>query len=404
MISHKAALVGLSEYKPVKISALGSSELASLTGLETCADLASKALVDAGLSMSDVDGVSLGAVYGITETSTAVPITVSEYLGIRAQFGDLVDLHGASSVGMVARAASAIEQGLANVVICFAPGNTWRPDIPETEATRRFGGASYRAGAPQAEFEIPYGHVQQNAQYAMIAQRYAHVHGYDPRMIAKLVVHQRANACATPDAIFYGQPLTEEDVLTSPMVATPIRKLEIVMPVFGGAAIIVASEDIARRCSHRPVWVTGYGESLFYRSPQYAPDMLRPAMTRAAPLAFARAGLTTEDVDVAQIYDCYPITTIMTLEAAGFFERGEAMAFLRDHDFRWHGDFPLNTNGGQLGYGQGGMAGAMCQITEAMKQVSGRAAGRQVKSCDVAFVTGNGSIMSEQNALILQGD
>ena len=404
MKSPKAGLVGVSEYKPIKLAAMGASKLATLTGLEMCADLAVKALADAGLELSDVDGLSLGAVYSISESNAAVPITIAEYLGIRARFGDSVDLHGATPVGMVGRAAMAIQQGLANVVLCFAPGNAWRPDSPEAESSARFGGSSYRPGSPQAEFEIPYGHLAQNALYAMITQRYAHVYGYDAEVVAKLVVHQRANACATPDAIFYGQPLTVDDVLKSKMVSTPIRKLEIVMPVFGGAAVVVAAEDVARRCSHRPVWITGYGEGLINKSPHYAADILEPAMAVAAPQAFAMAGLKPSDVDVAQIYDCYPITTLLALESAGFCERGQGINFIRDHDFRWHGDFPLNTNGGQLAFGQAGLAGGLCHVTEGLKQISARPPGRQVTSCDVAFATGNGGVMGEQNALMLQGD
>ena len=404
MNSSQAALVGVCEYKPEKFFAFATSQLARLTGLEMCADLALEALADAGLEMNDVDGVSIGAVYGISESNAAVPITIADYLGIRARFGDSVDLHGATPVGMVGRAAMAIRNGLANVVLCLAPGNAWRPDGPEAEASARFGGSSYRPGSPQAEFEIPYGHLAQNALYAMITQRYAHVHGYDARAVAKLVVQQRDNACATPDAIFYGQPLTEEDVLASKMISTPIRKLEIVMPVFGGAAVIVAAADVARRCPHRPVWITGYGEGLCNKSPHYSRDMLQPAMAMAAPQAFAMAGITPPDVDVAQIYDCYPITTLLSLECAGFCERGHGMAFLRDHDFRWHGDFPLNTNGGQLAFGQAGLAGGLCHVTEGMRQISARAPGRQVRDCNVAFITGNGGAMGEQNALILQGD
>ncbi len=349
-MSSRAALVGFAEYKPAKLSAIASNPLADLTGLEMCADLAFKALADAGLSMKDVDGISLGAYYGIGESATAVPLTVAEYIGVRARFGDCIDLHGASAVTMVGRAAAAIRQGLARVIICFAPGNAWRADRPETVETRRFGGHSYRPGSPQAEFEIPYGHVGQNALYAMITQRYAHCYGYQPENVAKLVVQTRANACATPEAIFYGQPLTAEEVLTSKMVARPIRKLEIVMPVFGGAAVIVAADDIARRCRHRPAWIAGYGEGLINKSPQYAADMLDVAMTIAAPQALATARLSTSDIDVAEIYDCYPITTVMTLEAAGFCKRGEGMAFIEERDLRWNGDFPLNTNGGQLGF------------------------------------------------------
>ena len=107
---------------------------------------------------------------------------------------------------------------------------------------------------------------------------------------------------------------------------------------------------------------------------------------------------------MASIYDCYTITVLMTLEDAGFCGKGEGMAWLAEHDLTFRGDFPINTAGGQLSYGQAGMAGGMHHVVDGARQVMGRAGGAQVADCHTAFVTGNGGIMSEQVALILGGD
>ncbi len=80
------------------------------------------------------------------------------------------------------------------------------------------------------------------------------------------------------------------------------------------------------------------------------------------------------------------------------------MAFVREHDLTHAGDFPVNTAGGQLSFGQAGMAGGMHHVADAARQVMGRAGDAQVAGCDTAFVTGNGGIMSEQVALVLRGD
>jgi acetyl-CoA acetyltransferase len=140
------------------------------------------------------------------------------------------------------------------------------------------------------------------------------------------------------------------------------------------------------------------------KSPYTAADMLDPPIASAAAAAFQMAGLKPEDIDAAQIYDCYTITVALALEGIGFCGRGESMAFLRAHDMTWEGDFPLNTNGGQLGYGQPAHAAGMIHVTEAVLQIMGRAEGRQVLNCNRAFVMGNGGIMSEQVALVLEGD
>ena len=113
------------------------------------------------------------------------------------------------------------------------------------------------------------------------------------------------------------------------------------------------------------------------------------------------AGITPSDVDVAEIYDCYTITVLLSIEDSGFCEKGEGMAFVRDHDLTFAGDFPVNTHGGQLGFGQAGVAGGLSQVLEGVRQVRGEAGGHQVPGCEIAYVSGTGGIMSEQSALVL---
>jgi acetyl-CoA acetyltransferase len=80
------------------------------------------------------------------------------------------------------------------------------------------------------------------------------------------------------------------------------------------------------------------------------------------------------------------------------------MEFVRSHDLTFRGDFPLNTAGGQLSFGQAGLAGGMHHVCDATRQLMGRAGAAQVDACNVGFVSGNGGIMSEQVALVLQGN
>jgi acetyl-CoA acetyltransferase len=152
------------------------------------------------------------------------------------------------------------------------------------------------------------------------------------------------------------------------------------------------------------VWIKGFGERIAYKTPTYAHDLLRTPIAPAADSAFAMAGVRRSDVDVCSIYDCYTITVLMSLEDAGFCAKGTGMEFVRAHDLTYRGDFPLNTAGGQLSFGQAGMAGGMHHVCDAVRQVTGRAGAAQVADCNTAFVTGNGGIMSEQVALVLQGD
>lgn len=337
-----------------------------------------------------------------------MPSTVAEYLGVRSNFAELLDLGGASAAGMVWRAAAAIELGICDVVLCALPARYLTPmsDLKPKSLSDAvfFGSSSNQFGSPQAEFDIPYGNLGQNGPYGQVAQRYAYEYGYDERAMAKIVVDQRVNANHTEGAIWKDKPLTIEDVLASPIIADPLHMLEIVMPCVGGAAVVVASADVAAKAKNRPVWIKGFGEHVPFKTPTYAEDLLDTPMRRAAETAFTMSGLGRDQVDMVSIYDCYTITVLLSLEDAGFCEKGKGMAFVSDHDLTFRGDFPLNTAGGQLGFGQAGLAGGMHHVCDATRQIMGRAGAAQVRNCHRAIVSGNGGILSEQTALILEGD
>lgn len=394
----EAAIVGIAEL-PAEKKQSGPP----MFTLDQYARLAKLVLDDAGLPASVVNGL---VTHGVQESDMFAPATLSEYLGLPLDFGERVDLGGATSAGMVWRAAAAVELGICDAVLCVVPGSLMLPRSTRAAGPATppwYGASSGKYGSPQAEFEIPYGNVGQNAPYAQIARRYAAEFGYDPRATAKIAVDQRTNACAHPDAVFHGKPLTIDDVLASPVIADPIHLLEVVMRVQGGAAVLVANADLARRSRHRPVRITGFGEHVAFKTPTYAEDLVRTPIARAADRAFAMAGLDREDVDMASIYDCYTITVLMSLEDAGFCTKGTAMQWVTERDLTFRGDFPVNTAGGQLSFGQAGMAGGMHHVVDAARQVMGRAEQAQVADCHTAFVTGNGGIMSEQVALLLQG-
>lgn len=396
-----AAIVGTAQHRPQR-----RQDAPRAFPLDQVAELGGMAMADAGLAPSQIDGLSVASV-GFTEVRMFVPAMVGEYLGLKLNYGEVVDLGGATAVGMAWRAAAAIEMGLCNAVLCVLQARPGPPDPtaqgPTGVGRRALGATSGAWGAPEAEFDVPYGHVAQNTGYAMIAQRYGATYGYDPRAMAKIAADQRANAQGNPEAIFYGQPISIDDVLESRMVADPLHLLEIVMPCMGGAAFIVARKDIPRSNTNRPVVIKGFGEHIQCKSPSYADDMIVTPIGPASRKAFELAGLKPADMDMAQVYDCYTITVLLTLEDAGFCEKGAGASFVAGHDLTFKGDFPLNTHGGQLSFGQAGMAGGASQLVEAVRQIQGRCGERQVARHDLAYVSGTGGVMSEQAALVLEG-
>ncbi|GAB92666.1 thiolase family protein [Gordonia rhizosphera] len=395
-----AAIVGYVELAPEKLSRASAGPFT----IEQWADLAAAATDDAGLPAERIDGIVTA---GLQESEIFVPSTIAEYLGIPANFAEIVDLGGASAAAMVWRAAAAVELGICDLVVCALPARYRTFSSEEKPQPVRdamlFGSSSNQYGSPQAEFDIPYGNLGQNGPYGEVAQRYAATFGYDEALMAKIVVDQRVNANHTEGAIWRDVPLSIDDVLSSPVIADPLHKLEIVMPCTGGAAVVIAGPELAGRGRHRPVRITGFGEHVPFKTPTYAENLLESPLARAAETAFAMSGSTRDEMDMVSIYDCYTITVLLSLEDAGFCEKGKGFQFLTDRDLTFRGDFPMNTAGGQLGFGQAGLAGGMHHVCDAARQIMGRAGAAQVESCDRAFVSGNGGILSEQIALVLEG-
>jgi acetyl-CoA acetyltransferase len=383
-----AAVTGVAERKPTR-----------WTDGETTIDMTAKigveAITDAGLELADIDGLICHPMGGVP---MLVPSTIAEAMGLRVSYAETVDLGGATGAGMVWRAAAAIHAGQARAVLCVTAARRQRrdPSLP-----KRSGQSLGRDTSAWAEFEVPFGNVGANVGYAMIANRYLYEHACSPEQLAKIAVDQRANACQNPDAFFYGQPITVDDVLGSPLVADPLHFLEIVMPSAGAAALVVVHPDLVDRAGHRPAWLLGAGECVTHKTITYAPSLTDTAIKPAADRAFAQAGIGRDQVGLASLYDCYTITVLVTLEQAGFCATGEGGSFVAEHDLRWKGDFPLNTHGGQLSFSQPGLAGGMSHVTEAIRQIQQRGGDRQVRELEFAFVNGNGGIMSEECALVL---
>jgi len=380
-VKNKAAIIGIGELKPTK-------EPGNATPLSLMAQAGAMAIEDAGLEKRDIDGVLVGMAFG--DPGILYPSAVCEVLGIRPRMLNQVDIGGASAAGMVWRAAAAIDAGMCQAVLCL------------TGDVNRLGEQRPPIISVAREFEWPYGNIGANCGYALIAQRHMYEYGTKPEQLAKIAVDQRKNALKNPLAFFNDKPLTIEDVLASPIICSPLHLYEIVSPMSGAAAFVMVGPEIARRAPHPPVWLLGAGESCSHSTITYARSLTESAIKESAKAAFEMAGLMPKDMNLICPYDCYTITVLITLEDAGFCKKGHGGPFVMEHDLSYEGDLPCNTHGGQLSFGQPGLAGGMSHVTEAARQLMGRAGERQVKNARFAFVNGNGGVMSEQTSIILE--
>lgn len=379
-LRNRAVISGIGELKPRR-------RTEGVTTLELLAKISRETAMDAGIEKDEIDGLLVGPQVG--ETPQHVPATVAEYLGLQPTMSNIVDLGGASGPGMIWRAAAAIEAGMCETVLCVL-GNHRNPETPRSPNRN-----------PIREFDVPFGASGANLSYALLMQAHMAAYGCTPEDYALIAAGARANAQLNPSAIFHGAPATVDDVLDSPMVTSPLHLFEIVMPVAGGEAVIVTSEERARNGPHKPVFLLGAGEKITHRAVSQAPNLtsgpLKPAMERA----FVQSDLKPTDMDLLSLYDCYTIMVAATIEDAGYCKPGEFGAFLRDSGTGPRDTYPLNTHGGQLGFGQPDLAGGMTHVVEAVRQLRGECDGRQIPNASYALVTGNGATMSEAVALIL---
>lgn len=378
----RAAVVGFAEATPTKTPE-------GRTPLQLVADVSIEALADAGLAPTDVDGLVVCP--AMMQYSMLWPSVVAEHLGLAPSYLDLVDLGGASACAMVARAATAVATGRATTVLCVS-GDTWDPKGMYLKPPPLV--------SPLRDFTIPYGAAGANADYAMAARLHMARYGTTARQFAKIVADQRTSAQRNPIALFHGKPATIEDVLASPMVADPLHLLEIVMPCSGAEAVVVTTPERARDLRRSPAFVLGFGEHLD-PDPFQREDFLVTPVVESARRAFAMAGVKPAEVSFAEIYDCYTSAVLIEVEDAGFCAKGEGGPFLEAHDLSFAGDFPLNTHGGMLSFGQPGLGGGMTLVVEAARQIMRRAGERQVRRPDLGFVHGNGGTFTEECSLVL---
>ena len=397
--SGDACIVGIAE-RPSERKFHGTPTLT----IEQWAGLAADALADAGIDPAAVDGLVCAG--DVAEASLFLPATIAEYCGWSVNFAERVDLGGASAVGMVWRAAAAIELGICEVVVCATVGRP-RPPSPATRGPNPravFGASSMEWGSPQAEFDVPYGNVAQNCGYAMYAQRYHELYGWDERAtrqdrvrparerlrqpgrrLLRAADHRRRRARVARDRDA-APPARDRDAVhrRRRVRGDHAERGRATAPTGRSTSPASVSASRTRRRRTRP------------RCPAHR-CATRPCR------AFGMAGLAPADVDMVQLYDCYTITVLLTIEDSGFCGKGEGLAFVNGHDLSYRGDFPCNTHGGQLGMGQTGMSGGMSHVLEGVRQIQGRAGERQVSRHDTAYVSGTGGVMSEQGALVLVG-
>jgi acetyl-CoA acetyltransferase len=258
-------------------------------------------------------------------------------------------------LGSVINACMAVACDLATHVLCFR--SVWEATAQGKGGRAPIGGGGggekFRASGPMMEFSLPFRAYSAANWVAMFAQRHFHEYGTTREQLAQIALNARKNAGQNPKAIFRA-PMTLDDYLSARMISTPFCLYDCDVPVDGGTAVIVSRVEAARDLRRTPIGVEAVGSALRGRpSWDQFDDLTTMALRDASAMLWERTDLTSDDVDVAELYDGFSFITLAWLEALGFCKRGEGGPFIEGGQrIARDGSLPLNTHGGQLSAGR----------------------------------------------------
>lgn len=366
------------------IAGIGATRFGALPGRTTISmnvEAIRKALNDAGIEKDAVD-----ALYVKCPTSRFEMMygqKIAEAIGLQPRIGGVWDSGGSSNVIMISQAIMAIEAGQCEIaVVTFA-------DNPKSGSAA---GYSY----PRGEDAL-YGWFAVLSSYAMIARRHMGELGTPREALGAVAVAARRHGAQNPNAQLR-KPLALDEYMDMPPMVAPFCRDDCTLVSDGAAAVVVMSTERARKMGvPKPVPVLGFGFGQTSWDVTQRPDMTSTQAKVAGETAFKMAGLKPKDMDVAQIYDCFTITALMTLEDYGFARKGQVADFVKGGNIEIGGELPMNTSGGLLS--ETGMPG-MQLIHEGVRQMRGDAA-LQVKDAKHCIISNQGGVMHTHAALIL---
>ncbi len=395
---------GSSPWASTAISGLGMTELGRIYG-STPRRLAASAVrlaaADAGMSLADIDGLLICP--GI---SGGLDVGLAAVLGLRdLSLLAVVSSFGASAVTAVQVAAQAVSSGTARAVACVFADTPLREGVPAGSAFGSHGGPGDGTGqaAPPERHGLPglaagYGFRSVNVYYALAARRHMQAYGTTSEQFGAVAVGQRQWAAGNP-AAQHRDPITLADHQRSRWVAEPLHLLDCSLVSNGAIAVIVPSAEAAAAGPRPPVYVRGWGQGHPGQPMASGSDFgLRTGAVQAGRAAMRMAGVGPADITMAQIYDCYTYTVLVTLEDYGFCAKGEGGPFAASGALAPGGSLPVNTGGGQL---SGFYMWGFTPLSEAVIQARGDGGDRQAPGADLILVSGNGGILSHHGTLIV---
>jgi acetyl-CoA acetyltransferase len=342
------------------------------------------AMEDAGLRRDQINGAIQLRRSGGGGERPVLTDAFPRVLGLPVNFYYTIGRGGCLAGLGVAQAIAFLNLGIADYVVLTGGVD----DFSRSRVSRSAGHRGMVQMPKEGYWGKPFGDLRAPSHHSFFAARHMHDYGTTSDQLGAIAVDQRKWANLNPMAKFYERPMSIEDYRESPMVVDPYRLLDICQVSDGAVSVILTTEDRAMDSPKPPVWVlgVGFGEAmaeLWWQKRNYSELAVAPAKKQA----FGQAGISIEDVDNAQLYDCFTGEVLFQLEDYGWAEKGEGGAFVQEQGIGPGGAIAVNTSGGLLSaYHLGDLTG----LSEAVLQLRGEAGERQVEDAKVSLVTGHG--------------
>jgi acetyl-CoA acetyltransferase len=356
------------------------------------------ALTDAGVERAEVDGLLIA-----TTLSPSADPMLQMSLGLEdLTLVNAVSTFGATPGPMLQCAQEAISSGRARTVVCVHTDTPLTPGVAASHSTYSRSGLEEQGTLGRAGYAglpLAYGDRNSaNTAYALAARRHMHRFGTTHDHLGAIAVAQRQWARMNPLAQMR-TPMTMQDYHDSRWVVEPLHLYDCCLVSNGAVAVVITSTERAHDLRQPPVHLLGFGQAAPGDNSVTDQDRgVRTGAVRSGAMAMAMSGVTPDDIDVLELYDCYTYTVLVTLEDYGFCQKGEGGPFVADGKLGPGGSLPTNTGGGQLsGYYMWGFT----PLSEGIIQARGQAGQRQVPRHDVVLVSGNGGIFDFHSTLIL---
>jgi acetyl-CoA acetyltransferase len=367
------------------IAGIGATDFSRASGrseLTLAAQASLAAIADAGLSVADIDGIVRCDMDNVRGNDLAHVLGIDDltYIGENGP-------GGAAPCAMVGQAVAAILSGQATTVLVYRSLNG-RSGV-------RFGqspieGARVGGAGTYDELFAPYGLLTPGQIFAVMAQRHMIEYGTTSEQLGAIALACRARANANPHAQMHERPLTMDDYLDGRMISQPLGLFDFCLETDGACAVVVTTAERAADLAQPTVLIRAVAQGSV-ADPQPGiqfPVLMRESITTlparsVAETLYRRAGIGPDDIDVAQVYDCFTITVLLQLEDWGFCKKGEGGPFVADGGIELGGTIPINTGGGHLseGYIHG-----MNHIVEGVRQMRGTSS-NQVPGAETCLVT-----------------